>query len=132
MVRRCCGHARAGFFRIAIFLQVAARRMDSGIEEVDPDSHLGAVELIARHERDVVELFVEIFVDHGRLVDDAVAVDQHRHFAVGVLLDQILGFVLEIDFDRFIGNFLFGQDNPCPVGVGSSVAGVKFHGANLL
>ena len=40
------GHARAGFFRIAIFLQIAAGRMDSGVEEVDPDSHLGAVELI--------------------------------------------------------------------------------------
>jgi hypothetical protein len=48
------------------------------------------------------------------------------------LLDQILGFVLEVDFDGFIGNVLFGQDNPCPMGVGSGAAGVKFHGANLL
>ena len=110
----------------------AAGRMESGVEEIDPDSHLGTVELTARHERHIVKLFIEIFVDHGRLVDDAVAVDQYRHFAVGVLLDQILGLVLQIDFDRFIGDVLFSQDNPCPVSVGSSVAGVEFHERNLL
>ena len=98
--------------------------MHAGVEEIHPNPHLGAIEVIARHERSVGEFLVERFVDHRRLVDDAVAVDQHRHLAVGILLNQIFRFVLEIDFDLFVGDVLFGQDNPCPVGVGSGVAGV--------
>jgi hypothetical protein len=31
-----------------------------------------------------------------------------------------------------IRNVLFGQDNPCPVGVGSGVARVEFHADDLL
>ncbi len=117
-------HAHLGFLRVTVFLQIASRRMHAGVEEIHPNPHLGAIELTARHQRCVGEFLVEILVDHRRLVNDAIAVDQHRHFAVGILLNQIFRFVLEIDFDRFVRDVLFGQDNPCPVGVGSGVAGV--------
>jgi hypothetical protein len=48
------------------------------------------------------------------------------------LLQQIFRLVFEIDLDEIVGNFLLGQDNPCPVGVGSGVAGVEFHPDALL
>jgi hypothetical protein len=48
------------------------------------------------------------------------------------LLQQIFRLVLEIDLDEIVRDILFGQDNPCPVGVGSGVAGVEFHGDDLL
>ena len=120
-------HAHLGFLRVTFFLQVAPSRVNSCVKEIHPNSHLGAVELIARHERHVGKFLVEIFVNHRRLVDDPVAIYQHRHFAVGILLNQIFRLVLEIDFDLFVRDVFFGQDNPCPVGVGSSLAGVEFH-----
>jgi hypothetical protein len=73
------------------------------------------------------KLLFQVFVDDRRFVDNTVAVDQHRHFAVGILSGQVFRFVLEIYFDEIIGNFLLRQDNPCPVGVGSGVAGIEFH-----
>jgi hypothetical protein len=42
-------------------------------------------------------------------------------------LDEVRRFVFQIDFDELIGNILFGQDNPCPVSIGSGVAGIEFH-----
>jgi hypothetical protein len=43
------------------------------------------------------------------------------------LASQIFRLVLEIHFDELIGQLLFGEDNPCPVSIGSSVAGIEFH-----
>jgi hypothetical protein len=106
--------------------------VDPGVQEIDPDPDLGPLQKVGGHELKLGKFFIEILVDHRRFVDDAIAVDQHGHLAVGILLQQIFRLVFEIDLDEIVGNFLFGQDNPCPVGVGSSVAGVEFHEDSLL
>ena len=66
-----------------------------------------------------------------RFVDNAVTVDQHRHFSVWIEFQEVFRLVAEVALDEFVGEFFFGQDNPCPVGVGSRLVGIKFHGLLL-
>ena len=88
--------------------------------------------MVGRHEMRRWILLVEIFVDDGRLIDYSIAVNQGRNFSVRIDLQKIFRFVLEIHFDEFVGNIFFRQDNPCPMGIGSTVTGVQFHEAHLL
>ena len=120
-------HLVLGFVQVSIVLQIAGRGMDACVHEIDPDTRLGAQERIARHQPNLRKLFFQIFVENGRFVNHAVAVDQHGHFAVGILPDEIFRLVLKIDFDQFASELFFRKDNPCPVGVGSSMCGVEFH-----
>ena len=121
-------HLLIGFVQVSIVLQIAGRRMDARVHEIDPDARLGAQERIARHEPNLRKFFFQILVQNSRFVNHAVAVDQHGHFAVGILSDEIFRLVLKIDFDQFTRELFFRKDNPCPVGVGSSMCGVEFHG----
>jgi hypothetical protein len=125
-------HFLACFVRLAIVREVGRRGMNPGVKKIDPDARFRALEKLGRQQTDFGKFLVEIFVDDRRFVDYAVAVNQHRHFAVRVSLHQITRFIFEVDFDELVGNFLFGQDNPCPVGIGSGVARIEFHGGILL
>src|SRR5688572_2537398 len=120
-------HTLPGFVRLSIMGDVGSGGMQPGAHIVDPDPCSGAKQEIGGHERDLGKLLFQVLVDDRRFVDDTVAVDQYRHFAVGILSGQVFGFVLEIYLDEIIGNFLLRQDNPCPVGVGSGVTGIEFH-----
>ena len=86
---------------------------------------------VAWQERNLRIFFFQIFVDDRRFVDDAVTVDQHRHFSVWVQSQEVFRFVAKIALDEFVGEFFLGQDNPCPVRVGSGLVGIKFHGLLL-
>ena len=86
---------------------------------------------VAWQERDLRIFFFQIFVDDRRFVDDAVAIDQHRHFSVWIQSEEVFRFVAEVALDEFVGEFFLGQDKPCPVGVGSGLVGIKFHGLLL-
>ena len=88
--------------------------------------------MIVGHEAGRGILLVEIFVDNGRFVNDSLAVNQGRNFAVRIDLQKVLRFVFEIHFDELVWNLFFRQDNPCPVRVGSAVAGIKLHEIILL
>jgi hypothetical protein len=101
--------------------------MYAGVEEIDPDAHLGALEIILWQQPHLRIFFLQVFVDDRGLVNHAVAVHQHRHFSIGIQFEQILRFFFQIDFDQLIGNFLFRQDNPCPVSVRSGMGRIKFH-----
>ena len=86
---------------------------------------------VAWQERNLRIFFFQIFVDDRRFVDDAVAIDQHRHFSVWIQSQEVFRFVAEVALDEFVRDFLLGQDKPCPVGVGSRLVGIKFHGLLL-
>ena len=106
---------------------IAAGALQTGIAVIDPNARPRSLERIFRHERHSGIFFVEVFVDDRRLVNDRVAVYQHRHLAVGIQLEQLPGFVLKVAFDEIVGELFFRQDKPCPVGVRSSVARIEFH-----
>jgi hypothetical protein len=120
-------HPFSGFLGVSIMRNVGSGGMQPATEEIDPDARLGAQQEVGRHEPDFGKLLFQVFVDDCRLVNDPVSIDQDGHFAVGILLDQVFGFVFEIDFNGFVREFLFSQDNPCPMGIGSGTAGVEFH-----
>ena len=88
--------------------------------------------MVGRHEMSRWILLVEIFVDDGRLIDYSIAVIQGRNFGVRIEFQKILWLVFEIYFIEFVGKLFFCQDNPCPMGVRSTVTGVQFHEAYLL
>ena len=88
--------------------------------------------MVGRHETDRRIFLIEIFVDDGRFINDPIAVNYNGNFGVRIEFQKIPWLVFEIYFFEFVGNLFFRQDNPCPMGVGSTVTGVKFHEAHLL
>ena len=106
--------------------------MDSAIEKVDPDPYFCPLPMIGGQQPRRRIFLVQIFIDNRRLVDHCVAIDDDRHLGVGIKVKKVLGFVLEIDLDKLIGDFFLRQDNPCPVGVRSGVASEEFHRDGLL
>lgn len=115
------------FVGIAVVGDVGSGGVKPGTEIIDPDACFGALQQVGRHEPDLRKFFVKVFVDDGRLINDPVAVDQDRHLAVRIFPGQIVGLIFEIHFDQLVRKFFLCQDNPCPVRIGSGVAGIKFH-----
>jgi hypothetical protein len=76
--------------------------------------------------------FFQILVDDGGLVNNFPVVYQHRDFAIGIEFQQFFRLVFQIAFNEIIRDTLFGQDKPCPVGVGSRTVGQQFHIDHLL
>jgi hypothetical protein len=73
----------------------------------------------------------QVFVDDRGFVDDGVAIHQHGNLTVGISFKELFRLVFEIAFDELVGYLFFRQDKPCPVGVGSGLVGIKFHGLLL-
>jgi acyl-CoA synthetase (AMP-forming)/AMP-acid ligase II len=44
---------------------------------------------------------------------------------------QVVAEAFQIDLDQLVRNFLFRQDNPCPVSIGSAVGRIESHVAHL-
>ena len=101
--------------------------LQTGVAEVDPDARPCAQERIGRHEPHLGILFFQVFVDDRRLVNHALAVNQHGNLAVRIEFEEIFGLVGKVAFDQLIGELFFRQDNPCPVSVGSRLIGIEFH-----
>ena len=115
------------FLDLIIVRDVAGGVLQTRVAEVDPDARAGAQQGIFGHERGGRIFFLEIFVDDRRLVDHADAIYQYRNFRVGVKFQKIFRFIGKIALDEFERKFLFGQDNPCPVRVGSGLIGKELH-----
>ena len=112
-------HLFFGLFDLVVVGDVTRGLLQARVGEVDPDARPRPLVGIFRHERYLGIFFFEIFIDDRRLVDHRVAIFQDGDFAVGIALEQLFRLILQVAFDALIGNVFFGQDNPCPVGVGS-------------
>jgi hypothetical protein len=76
---------------------------------------------VCGEERNLRKFFLQVFIDDRRLIDHAVTVNEHGDFGVRVEFEQVFGLVLEVDFQEFVRDFLFGKDNPCPMSIGSGM-----------
>lgn len=129
MVQRCQMFANflLGLVRVAAISHFMGRCLKSRVAEINPDSHLGPSRRIIGHERRIGKSFFQVLVDDRRFVDDRVTIDQDGNLGIGIQFEQVFGFVLEIDFDQIVGNLLFRQDNPSPVGIWSGDARIELH-----
>ena len=100
-------HPFIGLVRFSVMRKIGSGRMDPAIHEVDPDARFRPKQGVAGHQAKLGKSFLEVFVDDRRLINYSAVVHQHRHFAIRISRQQILGFVLEIDLDQLIGKFLF-------------------------
>ena len=86
-------HALPGFFRLSVVRDIGSGGMQPGAHIIDPDTRLGAEQEVGGQEADLGKLFFQVFVYDRRFLNHAVAVDQHRHLAVGISLHQVGGFI---------------------------------------
>ena len=49
-----------------------------------------------------------------------------------VVVKKVSRLIFKVDLNEVVGEPLFRQDNPCPVGVRSRMAGIEFHRSTLL
>ena len=116
-------HLFFGLFDLVVVRDITRGLLQARVGEVDPDARPRPLVGIFRHERYRGIFFLQIFIDDRRLVDHRVAIFQHGDFAVGIALEQLFGLILQVALDEIVWDVLFGQDNPCPVGVGSRLIG---------
>ena len=114
-------------FDLVVVRDITRGLLQARVGEVDPDARPRPLVGIFRHERYRGKFFLQVFIDDRRLVDHRIAVLQHGDFAVRIALEQLFRFVLQVALDELVRDVLFGQDNPCPVGVGSRLIGKQFH-----
>ena len=100
-------HLFFSFVRFSVVRDIGSRWMNSAVHEVDPDARFGAQQGIARHQTNVREFFFQVLIDDGRLINDTRIIDQHRHFAVRISREQILGLFLKIDLNQIVRQLLF-------------------------
>ena len=101
------GHLFLSSLRILVVSNVVGRRMNTGVEKIDPDARLSPPELIRGQKADGRIFFFQIFVHDGRLVDDAVTVNQHRDLGIRIQFEKVFRFVFEIHFDELVGELFF-------------------------
>jgi hypothetical protein len=63
--------------------------------------------LIRRQKTNGGIFFFQIFINDSRLVDHAVAVNQHRDLRVGIQFEKVFRFVFKIHFNELVGEFFF-------------------------
>lgn len=101
------GHLFLSSLWILVVSNVVGRRMNTGVEKIDPDACLSPPELIRGQKADGRIFFFQIFIDDGRLVNHAVTIDQHRNLGIRIQFEKILRFVFEIHFNELVGELLF-------------------------
>ena len=99
-------HPFIGLVRFSVMRKIGSSWMDPAIHEVDPDARFRPKQGVAGHQANLWKSFLEVFVDDRRLINYSAVVHQHRHFAIRISRQQILGFVLEINLDQLVGKFL--------------------------
>ena len=120
-------HLFFGLFDLVVVRDITRGLLQARVGEVDPDASTRPLVRIFRHQRYRGKFFLQVFIDDRRLIDHRVAIFQHGNFAVGITLEQLFRFVLQVALDEIVRDVLFGQDNPCPVSVGSRLIGEQFH-----
>ena len=120
-------HLLFGLFDLVVVRDITRGLLQARVGEVDPDARPRSLVGIFRHERYRGIFFLQVFIDDRRLVDHRIAIFQNGDFAIGIALEQLFRLVLQVALDEIVGDILFGQDNPCPVGVGSRLIGKQFH-----
>jgi hypothetical protein len=79
-------HLFGCFCHISIVGDVGCGCVKPGAHEVNPDARLGTQQKVSGHEPNLRKLLIQVFVDDRRFVDYTIAVDEHGHLAVGILL----------------------------------------------
>jgi len=64
---------------------------------------------IDRHQRRVRIALVEVFADHGGVVQHQVAIDQGRHRVVGIEVHQVFRRLGRVDRHQFVDHALGGK-----------------------
>lgn len=122
---------RPGLFDLVAVGYITCRALHAGVAVVDPDSDARASQRVLWHQRHAGILFFEILIDDSGLVNNRIAVHQHRNLAIGIQSEKVFGLVAEIAFYQLEGNLFFRQDNPCPVSVRSGTVREELHGSHL-
>ena len=77
---------------------------------------------VARHQLRVGKALVDVFVDDVGLVQNQIALHQHRHLVVGVHHRQVFGFVEYVDIFDFKVHAFFVQHKTAALAEGASNA----------
>ena len=75
---------RPGFFHLIVVGDITCGALHAGVAVIDPNSYARANQWIFWHQRHVRVFVLEIFIDDGGLVNNRIAVHQHRNFAIGI------------------------------------------------
>ena len=75
---------RPGFFDLIAVGDITCGALHAGVAVVDPNSYARANQRVFWHQRHFGILFLEILIDDGGLVNNRIAVHQHRYFAIGI------------------------------------------------
>ena len=87
---------------------------------------------VGRHQLRMRKAIVDVLVDDVRLVQDQVALDQHRHLVVRVHHRQVFGLVVQIDVDDLEIHALFVQHDAAALAEGTGGAGIEGHHSEAL
>jgi hypothetical protein len=114
-------HTFVRFFRLFVMGDIGSGRVNSAVQEVNPNSCFRFLQRVFGQQRILWKFFFQIFINDCRLINDAIIVDENRDLGVRVEFEQFSGLIFKIDFQEFVRDFLFGEDNPCPVSIRSGM-----------
>ena len=122
--------------RLFCCLEVLFQRLDVGKNfPLHGDQQLpraGTHDRVRRHQLGMRKTLVDVFVDDVRLIEDEIALDQHRHLAVRIDDGDIFLLGKQVDVDHLEIHALFVQDDATALTEWAGDARIEIHHGQYL